>query len=43
MEDAEALVAQVVEDFGGVDIVVNNAGITKDTLLMRMTEEDLTE
>ena len=40
MEDAEALVAQVIEDFGGVDIVVNNAGITKDTLLMRMTEED---
>ena len=40
MQDAEALVAQVVEDFGGVDIVVNNAGITKDTLLMRMTEED---
>ena len=40
MEDAEALVAQVVEDFGGVDVVVNNAGITKDTLLMRMTEED---
>ena len=40
MEDAEALLAQVVEDFGGVHIVVNNAGITKDTLLMRMTEED---
>ena len=40
MEDAEALVAQVVEDFGGVHIVVNNAGITKDPLLMRMTEED---
>jgi 3-oxoacyl-[acyl-carrier protein] reductase len=40
MEDAEALVAQVIEDFGGVDIVVNNAGITKDSLLMRMTEED---
>ncbi|MDA0898275.1 MAG: 3-oxoacyl-[acyl-carrier-protein] reductase [Bacteroidetes bacterium] len=40
MEDAEALVAQVVEDFGGVHIVVNNAGITKDTILMRMTEED---
>ena len=40
MEDAEALIAQVVEDFGGVDVVVNNAGITKDTLLMRMTEED---
>jgi 3-oxoacyl-[acyl-carrier protein] reductase len=40
MEDAESLIAQVVEDFGGVDVVVNNAGITKDTLLMRMTEED---
>lgn len=40
MEDAEALVAKVVEDFGGVHVVVNNAGITKDTLLMRMTEED---
>ena len=40
MEDAEALVAQVIEDFGGIDVVVNNAGITKDTLLMRMTEED---
>lgn len=40
MEDAEQLVAQVIETFGGVDVVVNNAGITKDTLLMRMTEED---
>ncbi len=40
MEDAEDLVAQVIEDFGVIDIVVNNAGITKDTLLMRMTEED---
>ncbi|MCH1406233.1 MAG: 3-oxoacyl-[acyl-carrier-protein] reductase [Schleiferiaceae bacterium] len=40
MEDAESLIAQVVEDFGEVHIVVNNAGITKDTLLMRMTEED---
>ena len=40
MEDAESLIAQVVEEFGGVHIVVNNAGITKDTLLMRMTEED---
>jgi 3-oxoacyl-[acyl-carrier protein] reductase len=42
MEDAEALVAQVIEDLGGVDIGVNNAGITKDMLLMRMTEEDFT-
>lgn len=39
MEDAETLVKQVVEEFGTVDIVVNNAGITKDNLLMRLTEE----
>ena len=38
-EDAENLVKAVLEAFGTVDIVVNNAGITDDTLLMRMTEE----
>lgn len=37
--EAEQLVADVVKEFGTVDIVVNNAGITDDTLLMRMTEE----
>lgn len=37
--EAEALVADVVKDFGGIDILVNNAGITRDTLLLRMTEE----
>jgi len=37
---AEALVNQVLEDFGGLDILINNAGITKDTLLMRMSEDD---
>ncbi|MFA5928061.1 MAG: SDR family NAD(P)-dependent oxidoreductase, partial [Candidatus Margulisiibacteriota bacterium] len=31
---------QVVEKMGKIDIVVNNAGITRDTLLMRMKEED---
>ncbi|MDQ1088496.1 MULTISPECIES: 3-oxoacyl-[acyl-carrier-protein] reductase [unclassified Siphonobacter] len=36
---AEELVAQVVADFGTLDVLVNNAGITKDGLLMRMTEE----
>lgn len=36
---AEALVNQVVADFGTLDIVVNNAGVTKDGLLMRMSEE----
>ena len=35
---AEALVDEVVKDFGRLDIVVNNAGITRDGLLMRMTE-----
>ena len=37
---SEALVDQVVKDFGRVDILVNNAGITRDNLLMRMTESD---
>ena len=36
---AEELVNAVVNDFGALHIVVNNAGITKDNLLMRMTEE----
>lgn len=40
MYAAEELIANVVKDFGQIDIVVNNAGITKDNLLMRMTEED---
>ena len=36
---AEELIAAVVADFGGLDILINNAGITKDNLLMRMNEE----
>lgn len=32
-------VAQIIEDFGQVDILINNAGITKDTLMLRMSEE----
>jgi 3-oxoacyl-[acyl-carrier protein] reductase len=36
---AEDLVNQVVSEFGSLEIVVNNAGITKDGLLMRMSEE----
>jgi len=39
MEDAENLVNEVLETYGGIDIVVNNAGITDDTLLMRMSED----
>ncbi|CAZ98656.1 3-oxoacyl-[acyl-carrier-protein] reductase [Zobellia galactanivorans] len=39
-EAAEQLVAAVLKDFGGIDILINNAGITKDNLLMRMSEAD---
>lgn len=38
-EAAEELVNAVVADFGQIDVLINNAGITKDGLLMRMTEE----
>ena len=40
---AEELIISVVSDFGRLDIVVNNAGITKDSLLMRMTEESFND
>lgn len=36
---AEALVNAVIGDFGKIDILINNAGITQDTLMLRMTEE----
>jgi 3-oxoacyl-[acyl-carrier protein] reductase len=38
--EAEQLINDIVADFGTIDIVVNNAGITKDGLLMRMSEEN---
>lgn len=37
---AHQLVDDVLEEFGQIDIVINNAGITRDGLLMRMTEEN---
>ena len=40
---AEELVNQVVAEFGTVDVLVNNAGITRDTLLMRMSEQQWDE
>ena len=40
---SEQLVNDVVAQFGAVDIVVNNAGITRDNLLMRMTEQQFDE
>lgn len=39
-EAAQDLADQVMETFGSIDVLVNNAGITKDNLLMRMSEED---
>lgn len=39
LSQAEELIANTVKEFGGVDVLVNNAGITQDALLMRMTEE----
>ncbi|HXO77783.1 MAG TPA: SDR family oxidoreductase, partial [Puia sp.] len=37
--ESEAFVNEVVKDFGTVDVCVNNAGISKDNLLLRMSEE----
>ena len=42
-DEAEKLISDIVADFGALDIVVNNAGITKDGLLMRMSEENWDE
>ena len=40
---ADELVTAVVNDFGTIDVLVNNAGITRDTLLMRMSEQQWDE
>ncbi|HOJ22309.1 MAG TPA: 3-oxoacyl-[acyl-carrier-protein] reductase [Armatimonadota bacterium] len=39
-EDAEKMVAQAVENWGRLDVLINNAGVTRDGLLLRMSEED---
>ena len=39
-EKAKEIVAKSIEIFGSIDVLVNNAGVTKDGLLMRMTEQD---
>ena len=39
-DSAQSLADQVMKEFGSIDVLVNNAGITKDNLLMRMGEED---
>ncbi len=37
--EADKVVDEILKDFGALDVLVNNAGITKDTLLMRMSEQ----
>ena len=39
-KESQDIVENVLKDFGSIDVLVNNAGITKDNLLMRMGEED---
>lgn len=39
-ENAEEFIKNVISDYGEIDVLVNNAGITKDGLLMRMKKED---
>ncbi len=39
LADTNDVVGKIIQDFGRIDVLVNNAGITRDTLLMRMTEE----
>ena len=39
-DDAERMVKEILEKFNKIDVLVNNAGITKDMLLMRMKKED---
>ncbi len=36
-------VSEIIKDFGGVDILINNAGITNDKLLMQMKEDDISD
>ena len=38
-EEAHKVVEEIVKDFGRIDVLVNNAGITRDGLMMRMTEQ----
>lgn len=39
-EDAKEIVKKTIEAFGGIQVLVNNAGITKDGMLLRMKSED---
>lgn len=39
-QSAQELVSDIILDFGAIDVLVNNAGVTKDSLIMRMSEQD---
>ena len=39
-EAAQKTAAEIVKDFGSIDVLINNAGITRDNLLLRMSEKD---
>ncbi len=42
-EESETIVELAIEKFGQIDVLVNNAGITRDTLIMRMKPEDFSK
>ena len=39
-QESQDLIAAIIKEFDSIDVLINNAGITKDTLLMRITEDD---
>jgi 3-oxoacyl-[acyl-carrier protein] reductase len=42
-DEASALINKVIEEFGSIDVLVNNAGITKDKILTMMSEDDFND
>ncbi|MDD3049235.1 MAG: 3-oxoacyl-[acyl-carrier-protein] reductase [Bacilli bacterium] len=42
-DEVEMMVKKIVETYGKIDVLVNNSGITKDTLLLRMSETDFSD
>ena len=39
-DDCQRMVEEIINEFGKIDVLVNNAGITKDSLIIRMSKED---